>query len=243
MSNISRLPLRRHVILFKELFPFTFIVLIWLIQVLQGFLQEDWGVYSVYPRTVHGLIGIFTSPLLHAGWEHLMGNTLPLIVLGYLLFTSYREIAGKIFWLVYLLNGTLLWLFARQAIHLGASGVVYGLASFLFFSGMIRKHNQLAVISLLIVFLYGSLVWGIFPFDPQVSWEAHLYGGLTGLVLAILFRKEGPQPRKFWEDEKDDDGEDGIPFEELPPPPPPEHSSPLEIVYTYREKSQEEGQK
>jgi membrane associated rhomboid family serine protease len=114
----------RHFILFKELFPFTFIVIIWLIQILQGFLQTDWAIYSVYPRTVHGLIGIITSPLLHAGWSHLLGNTLPLIVLGYLLFSSYREIAGKIFWLVYILNGTLLWFFARQAFHLGASGVV-----------------------------------------------------------------------------------------------------------------------
>jgi membrane associated rhomboid family serine protease len=236
--SISHLRFRRHLILFKELFPFTFVVLIWLVQLAQGFLQQDWGIYSVYPRTLHGLIGIITSPLLHAGWEHLLGNTVPLIVLGYLLFSSYKEITGKIFWLIYILNGTLLWLFARQAIHLGASGVVYGLASFLFFSGMIRKNNQLAVISLLIVFLYGSMVWGIFPFDPQVSWEAHLYGGLTGLVLAILFRKEGPQPKKFWENEKEDDDEN-IPFEEIPPLP-PSNDSPLEIVYTYKEKSQEE---
>jgi membrane associated rhomboid family serine protease len=226
--------LTRHLILFKELFPFTFVVLIWLVQIAQGFLQQDWAIYSVYPRTLSGLRGIITSPLLHANWEHLLGNTLPLVVLGYLLFSSYKEIAGKIFWLIYLLNGTLLWLFARQAIHLGASGVVYGLASFLFFSGMIRRHNQLAVISLLIVFLYGSMVWGIFPFDPQVSWEAHLYGGLTGLVLAVLFRKEGPQPRKFWQDEKEED--------DLPPPGeiPEENKSPLEIVYTYKENSSSE---
>jgi membrane associated rhomboid family serine protease len=207
-------------------------VLIWLIQIAQGFLREDWGIYSVYPRTFHGLIGIITSPLLHAGWQHLFGNTVPLIVLGFLLFSSYKEIAGKIFWIVYLLNGTLLWFFARQAIHLGASGVVYGLASFLFFSGMIRKHNQLAVISLLIVFLYGSMVWGVFPFDPKVSWEAHLYGALTGLILAIVFRKEGPQPRKFFEDEKDDE----TPPEEIPPQ---ENNSPLEIIYTYKEKESE----
>ncbi len=232
MSRISK-----HLILFKELFPFTFVVLIWVIQILQGFLQEDWSVYSVYPRTVHGLIGIITSPLLHAGWEHLLGNTIPLIVLGYLLFASYREIAGKIFWIIYLLNGTLLWLFARQAFHLGASGVVYGLASFLFFSGMIRKHNQLAVISLLIVFLYGSMVWGVFPFDPKVSWEAHLYGALTGLLLAIVYRKEGPQPKKFWEDEDDDDNET-VP-EEIPSPPPAPNDSPLEIVYSYKEKSKD----
>lgn len=244
-----------HKILLRELFPFTFVLLIWLIQVLQGFLQQDWGQYSVYPRTLSGLRGIVTSPLLHAGWEHLLGNTLPLLILGFLLFNSYKTIAGKVFWLIYLLNGTLLWLFARQSIHLGASGVIYGLAAFLFFSGMIRRNPQLAMISMLIVFLYGSMVWGIFPFDPQVSWEAHLYGGLTGLILAVALRKEGPQPPKYFEDEKDEEeipfeevivtpgeknpveemnpAEDANPASQVPPPP-------LTIVYTYREKDKEE---
>ncbi len=200
----------RHFVLLRDLFPFTFVVILWLIQLAQGFLQDDWAVYSVYPRTFAGLRGIFTSPLLHAGWEHLIGNTIPLIVLGYLLFNAYKGIAGKVFWFVYLLNGALLWFFAREAFHLGASGVVYGLASFLFFSGMIRRHPQLAMISFLVVFLYGSMVWGIFPFDPQVSWEAHLYGGLTGLILSVVFRKEGPQPRKFFEDEKEEEEENGV---------------------------------
>lgn len=244
-----------HKILLRELFPFTFVLLIWLIQVLQGFLQQDWGQYSVYPRTLAGLRGIITSPLLHAGWEHLLGNTLPLLVLGFLLFNSYKTIAGKVFWLIYLLNGTLIWLFARQAIHLGASGVIYGLAAFLFFSGMIRKNPQLAMISMLVVFLYGSMVWGIFPFDPHVSWEAHLYGGLTGLILAVALRKEGPQRPKYFEDEKEED--ETVPFQEviinkevnaenepvvqdennpasqIPPPP-------LTIIYTYKEKDKEE---
>jgi len=233
----------RHLILLRELFPFTFVVLLWLIQVLQGFLQQDWYKYSLFPRTLTGLIGIVTAPLLHEGWEHLIGNTVPLLVLGYLLFNSYKEIAGKVFWLVYALNGILLWLFAREAFHLGASGVVYGLASFLFFSGLIRKHPQLAMISFLVVFLYGSMVWGIFPFDPHVSWEAHLYGGLTGLILSVVLRKEGPQPRKYWEDEKDDEEEiavgpeEIIPISEIKPeentPPPPA----IKIVYRYEENS------
>jgi membrane associated rhomboid family serine protease len=232
--------LSTHKILLRELFPFTFVVLIWLIEVLQGFLQQDWGQYSVYPRTLPGMIGIFTSPLLHAGWEHLIGNTVPLLVLGFLLFTSYKEIAGKVFWFTYILNGILLWLFARQAIHLGASGVIYGLASFLFFSGMIRRHPQLAVISLLVVFLYGSMVWGIFPFDPQVSWEAHLYGALTGLILAVLFRREGPQPRKYWEDEKEHEEEvTVIDTSRENPPERPEEPRVIEINYVYKEKEKD----
>jgi membrane associated rhomboid family serine protease len=199
MSGIAK-----HRILFQELFPFTFVLLIWLIQLAQGFLETNWGIYAVYPRTLSGLLGIFTSPLLHAGWEHLLGNTVPLLVLGFLLFNSYKGISGKVFWFIYLLNGVLLWLFAREAIHLGASGVIYGLASFLFFSGFVRKNPQLGMISLLIVFLYGSMVWGIFPFDPQVSWEAHLYGAITGLMLAIVLRKQGPQPVQYWADEEEE---------------------------------------
>jgi membrane associated rhomboid family serine protease len=221
----------KHKILLWDLFPFTFIVLIWLIHLAQAFLQQDWGIYSVYPRHISGLIGIITSPLLHASWEHLIGNTIPLIVLAFLLYNSYREIAGKIFWLSFLLNGALLWLFAREAIHLGASGVVYALASFLFFSGLIRRHPQLAMLSFLIIFLYGSLVWGIFPFDPQVSWEAHLYGGLTGLILSIVYRKEGPQPKKYWQDEKEEE-EEIIPLEKWGP-----KEKSVEIQYHFKERN------
>lgn len=216
-----------------DLFPFTFVVLIWLVQLAQGFLQESWAHYSLYPRHLFGLLGIITSPLLHSGWEHLLGNTLPLIVLGLLLYTSYKEIAGKIFWLSFFLNGILLWCFAREAFHLGASGVVYALASFLLFSGLIRRHPQLAMISFLVIFLYGSMVWGVFPFDPHVSWEAHLYGALTGLILSIVYRKEGPQPRKFFEDEKQEEEEIPYILEEVGPHERPDH---LQIVYTYKEK-------
>ncbi len=219
--------------------------MIWLVQIAQGFLDQDWGAYSLHPRNLSGLIGIITAPLLHANWEHLLGNTVPLIVLSFLLIYSYREISGKIFWISYFLNGVLLWFFARDAFHLGASGVVYALASFLLVSGLIRKNPQLAMISFLVIFLYGSMVWGMLPFDPHVSWEAHLYGGLTGLILAIVYRKEGPQNRKYFEDETDEhattqhlnthshlhrDNEEMGPHE---------HQTPLEIVYSYKEKEEE----
>ena len=231
MSKFSR-----HRILLGDLFPFTFVVLIWLVQVAQGFLQEDWSRYSLYPRHIFGLIGILTSPVLHSGWEHLLGNTIPLLVLGYLLFTSYKTIAGKIFWLSFFLNGILLWCFAREAFHLGASGVVYALASFLAISGLIRRDPQLAMISFLVIFLYGSMVWGVLPFDPHVSWEAHLYGALTGLILSIVYYQEGPQPKKYFEDEKDDDtADEPYILEEMGPH---EKQSPLEIVYSYKEKEE-----
>lgn len=194
---------KRHLILLRELFPFTFVVLIWLIQLAQGFLGQSWADYSVYPRTLSGLRGILTTPLLHADFEHLVGNTIPLLLLGYLLWSNYREIAGKVFWLVYFTNGILLWTFARQNFHLGASGVVYGLAFFLFFSGFIRRIPRLTMISFLLIFLYGSMVWGVFPFDPTVSWEGHLYGALAGIIFAFILRKQGPQPVNYWKDEEE----------------------------------------
>ncbi len=193
----------RHLILFRGLFPFTFVVILWLIQLAQGFLETSWADYSLYPRTVHGLMGIFTCPLLHADFGHLIGNTVPLLILGFLLWSNYKEIAGKVFWLVYFCNGTLLWFFARDSFHLGASGVVYGLAFFLFFSGFFRKIPRLTMLSFLLIFLYGSMVWGIFPFDPTVSWEGHLYGALSGIIFAFVLRKQGPQPVNFWADEEE----------------------------------------
>ncbi|HTL82616.1 MAG TPA: rhomboid family intramembrane serine protease [Bacteroidia bacterium] len=195
--------LRKHLILLKGLFPFTFVAIIWLVQLAQGFLQQDWSNYSVHPRHVDGLIGILIAPLLHAGWAHLLGNTIPLIVLGLLLFASYKEIAGKVFWLIYFLHSVLVWCFARNGYHLGASGIIYGIASFLFFSGLVRRNPPLTVISFLVVFIYGYMAHGIFPFFPEISWEAHLYGALTGLVFAVVLRKEGPQPRKYFVDEEE----------------------------------------
>lgn len=209
MAGISK-----HLILFRGLFPFTFVVLLWLIHLAQAFTGHYLFEYALYPRTLTGLLGIITSPLLHADFSHLMGNTIPLIVLGFLLFSNYREIAGKVFWLVYLSNGILLWLFARDSFHLGASGVVYGIAFFLFFSGFIRKIPRLTMISFLLIFIYGSMVWGVFPFDPQVSWEAHLYGALSGIIFAFMLRKQGPQPVDFWREEEQDKNESALTEEE-----------------------------
>ena len=205
LNNCFMARFSRHIILLKELFPFTFVVVLWLIHLAQAFMETSWADYSLYPRSLHGILGIITAPLLHADFSHLIGNTVPLVLIGMLLFSNYREIAGKVFWLVYFTNGILLWLFAREAFHLGASGVVYGLAFFLFFSGFIRKIPRLTMLSFLLIFIYGSMVWGVFPFDPQVSWEAHLYGALSGIIFAFVLRKQGPQPQQYWLHEEDDD--------------------------------------
>jgi len=200
--------------LYKSIFyPALFVVILWLIKGADMIFDLGLNNYGLYPLEAKGLIGIFTCPLLHANLAHLFANSIPLLILGSFLFYFYRDIAWKTLGLLYLVTGIWVWVFARGgAAHIGASGVIYGLASFIFFSGIIRKETGLMVITLLVAFLYGGLIWGVFPqlFPNQpISWESHLMGLLAGLVLAIYFRNQGPQ-RKSWDWGDEDEEDDGL---------------------------------
>jgi membrane associated rhomboid family serine protease len=171
--------------------------------------------YGIYPRKVKGLIGILTSPLIHGNenLHHILDNSIPLFFLSLAVFYFYNKVAYRVFFMIYLFSGLAVWIFARSSYHIGASGLVYGLGSFLFFSGVIRQNINLLAISLLVVFLYGSMVWGIFPYNVNISWEGHFFGALTGFILSFTYRKEGPQMKKpEWEveDEEDEEGEENI---------------------------------
>ncbi|MEZ5082445.1 MAG: rhomboid family intramembrane serine protease [Bacteroidales bacterium] len=187
--------------------PLLFLLLLWLLKIGEVLTNYDLVFLGVYPRSFQGLIGIITSPLIHADFKHLMANSVPFFILGACLLYFYKGIAIKTFLLIYFVSGISVWLGAREAYHVGASGVVYGLAAFLFFSGIFRKDNRLLPITLLVAFLYGSIVWGIFPdFYPNenISYEAHFWGLITGTVLAFYFRKEGPKRKKYnWEIEEE----------------------------------------
>jgi membrane associated rhomboid family serine protease len=195
-------------------FPTFFLVLIWMVKITEASLETSYVEWGLYPLKIGGLKGIITAPLIHADFKHLVDNSIPLYLLSVTLFYFYRPVSYKVFFLVWFLTGLTVWIFARSAYHIGASGLVYGLASFLFFSGVIRNNINLLAISLLVVFLYGGLVWGVFPFDFKVSWESHLMGAVTGLVLSFFYRKYGPPPVTYpWleeEDEDDENGENGI---------------------------------
>jgi len=187
-------------------FPGFFLFLIWFIKFVEFGLQTRFTALGVYPLKVEGLIGILTSPLIHADINHLTDNSIPGFFLSLALFYFYREVAYKVFFLIYFITGTLVWIFGRDAYHIGASGVIYGLAAFLFVSGIIKRNRHLLSISLLVSFLYGSMVWGLLPFDYKVSWESHLMGAITGIITAIIYRHEGPQPEvRDFEDEEDDE--------------------------------------
>ncbi len=162
---------------------------------------SDWG---VYPREKNGLWGIISSIFIHGSWKHLTNNSIPLLILGTALFYFYEKLAIKVCIYSILFTGILLWLGGRQSFHIGASGLVYSLASFLFLSGLIRRHNNLMALSMIVVFLYGSLVWGVFPIKEHISWEGHLFGAVNGFLWAIYFRKDGPQRKKYsWEIEQE----------------------------------------
>lgn len=194
----------RRLFITSLLFPFLFISLLWMVKLIE--LEQNWELYrfGVYPRTVEGLIGIITSPFIHSDLNHLIDNSIPLFILLSAIFFFYWEVAYPVFFLVFLISGMGVWLFARPAYHIGASGLVYGFAAFLFFSGVIRKHTRLMAISLLVTFIYGSMVWGILPYKQEISFEAHLAGALSGLFLAYYFRSYGPQkPKASWEIEEE----------------------------------------
>ncbi len=185
--------------------PGVFVFLMWMVKIIEVLFGLDLSELGIYPLTAKGLSGIIFSPFIHADFTHLFNNTLPFFILSVALFYFYSEIALKVFLWTYFLTGILVWFGGREAYHIGASGLVYGLASFLFFSGIIRRYYRLVALSLLVVFLYGEMVWGIFPgvYKKNVSWESHMLGFFSGIVLAIRFRKKGPQmPVYEWLDDE-----------------------------------------
>jgi len=185
--------LERNKIFNAIVYPVLFIMFISLVHLIQFVFNLSFTHYGIYPRDVNGLIGIITSPLLHGDSSHLFNNSIPLLILGTALFYFYKAIALKVSLWIYLMVGIWTWVYAREAYHIGASGLLYGLFSFLLISGFIRRNTQLIALSFAVIFLYGSLVWGIFPIDIKISFEGHLSGFLAGIILAAYYRKQGPQ--------------------------------------------------
>ncbi len=164
--------------------------------------------FGIYPRTLFGLRGILFEPFIHKDMVHLAHNSLPLLVMLMALLYFYHHIAYKVIWQGVIFSGLLTWLIARPAYHIGASGVIYFLVSFVFFSGIFSKYYRLIAVSLIVVFVYGSLIWYLFPIDSEISWEGHLSGFITGIILAYRYKNVLPKPEMYaWETEsyqKDD---------------------------------------
>ena len=227
------------------LYPILGVLIMWVVFWSEIRFNMDFNFLGIYPRKLSGLVGILFGPFIHGSLKHLFNNSMPLLVLTTALFYFYRNIRWKVLIYGLLIGGFLTWLIGRPALHIGASGMVYMLAAFLFFKGIFSKQFQLIALSLVVVFLYGGLLWYVMPIDPKISWEGHLSGFAVGLLLAFLFKEVPIENKKYdWEKEdynpEDDDflkqfDEDGNFIEKVPEP--KEEllvQPPIRVVYTIK---------
>ncbi|QLE00564.1 rhomboid family intramembrane serine protease [Galbibacter sp. BG1] len=232
--------------LWMLIYPLFFGLSIWTVYWFELTFGFDFTDYGIYPRTFTGLRGIALSPFIHSSIKHLYSNTLPLMILSSAIFYFYSKISWKIILYGIILSGFLTWLIGRPAHHIGASGLIYVLVSFVFFKGIFARNKRLIALSLVTVFAYGSMFWFIFPIDNKISWEGHLSGFLVGFLLAIIFKKEVLRKEKYdWEREdfnEDDDpflkhfDENGNFIEKLPEEVPIEDQvQTIEVKYHYKE--------
>ncbi|ULC60221.1 rhomboid family intramembrane serine protease [Flaviramulus sp. BrNp1-15] len=223
-------------------YPVFFVLTIWLVFWFEVRFGYNFSKYGVYPQTLKGLRGILLSPFIHGDIQHIYHNTIPLFVLSMALFYFYRAIAWKVILYGILFSGFLTWCIGRPSFHIGASGLIYVLVSFTFFKGVFAKHYRLIALSLLVVFLYGSMIWYTLPIKEGISWEGHMSGLITGLLFAFYFRKAIAKPKKYeWQQEhynEDDDpflkyfDEDGNFIESIEPEVNDENQV---INYSYKE--------
>ena len=184
------------------LLVFALMSVLWIVQFMQYFYVFDFGPYGNWPRHLAGLKGIIFSPFIHGSFDHLISNSLPMMVLLTVLLNAYPGIALPVLVFVHLTSGILVWLFAPpDTVHIGISGIIYGIATFLMASGIFRKDRLSVTIAIFVGLIYGSMIWGFIP-QPGISWQSHLYGAISGLLIAYLLRNndlpqtigEDPEP-------------------------------------------------
>ena len=174
--------------------PALLSLFIWIIFLIDQFFNFDLNKYGIVPRTAIGFFGVFFSPFLHNDLNHIANNTLPLFILSMALVYFYRDLSLKVLFWGILVSGFCTWVIGRSGNHIGASGLIYVLFSFLFFKGFITKYYRLMALSFTIVLVYGGMIWYVFPqpdiagVSQNVSWEGHLSGLVTGCVFAILYK-------------------------------------------------------
>ncbi|WP_051697724.1 rhomboid family intramembrane serine protease [Prevotella sp. 10(H)] len=172
-------------------YALSILIILWIIRIVQSLFGLDFFyTLGVYPRETFGLAGIITAPLIHGNFEHLIANTLPMFFLTFLIFFFYKKNVFLIYLLTWITSGFLTWLIGRPSWHIGASSVIYAMASFLIFGGIFSRNFKLIIASVIVVVLYSGLIWGIFPSNNGVSWEGHLSGAISGLIWAYIFRKQ-----------------------------------------------------
>lgn len=219
--------------------PALLVTLMWVVKGTEAVADIDLGRWGLVPHTAQGLIGVLTMPFLHGSWEHLLTNSVSLLVLATALYYCYPTLANRVMFITYIASGLLTWYIGvPSSTHIGASALIYGLNLFLIVSGFIRGNRMLIVISLIMVFLYGGFIWGMIPafaIPQHISWEGHLSGAIVGVTLAIILRKQGPQKEEHhWDDdedeEDDDDDDNGHHYWDVPMP----SNDELTVQYRFR---------
>jgi len=182
------------------IYPVFFVLIMWSVFSFEIQYHVNLSRYGIYPQTFKGLRGIVFSPFIHGSIQHIYQNTVPLFVLSMALFYFYKPIAWKVIVFGILISGFFTWCIGRPSYHIGASGLIYVLVSFIFFKGVFTKYYRLVALSLLVIFLYGSMIWYTLPIDEGISWEGHLSGLVTGFLFALFFKKKIAKPKKYaWE--------------------------------------------
>jgi membrane associated rhomboid family serine protease len=175
--------------------PLIFTAAIWVIHAFQTFMHVDLGNWGIYPRQTFGLMGILFAPLLHADWMHLMSNSAPFLVTSVMVIYFFPSVAMRAFILIYFLTGFFVWIFARTGVfHIGLSYVVYGLVSFVFWTGVFRRSVRSIVLSLLVMTFYSGMIEGVLPttevLNRNISWDSHLIGAIMGIIIAYFFKSD-----------------------------------------------------
>jgi membrane associated rhomboid family serine protease len=181
----------------------VFIGILWTIFIIDNVFGLRLGRLGLRPGSVPGLVGILFAPLLHGNFQHILSNTLPMFISMTATLYLYPNASLRVIPITWLGSGLLAWFIGRPSLHYGASGLIYGLLAFVFVSGILRRDMRSIAVSLLVGFLYGSMVWGVLPTRPNMSWEMHLSGALIGMFLAFLYSQwdRVPLVRYDWEDD------------------------------------------
>ena len=189
--------------------PMVLVLLIWTVYLIEIRFSLNFNNYGILPRTLKGLRGVIFSPFIHGSAKHLFNNTVPLAVLSAALLYFYKKNAFTVIVFGVLVSGILTWLIGRESYHIGASGLIYVLVSFIFFKGIFSKYYRMVALSLVVVFIYGSMLWYIFPVKDEISWEGHLSGFLVGFIFAYFLKTPMPEIKLYdWQREDFNEEED-----------------------------------
>ena len=195
-------------------YPLIFVGILWVVKLIEIILKKEFTFLGVFPREIYGLVGIVSSPFVHGDLNHLISNSFPIAILGSMIIYFYPRSSRTVLLGVYFITGVAVWILARPVYHIGASGLVYGFAFFLFFSGVFRNDVRSLAISFFIIFMYGGIIWGLLPYLIGISWETHLFGALVGSGFAYLYKNTDlPPPAAIDEDEEFDE----INYRYIPP--------------------------